>query len=116
MKDTNRNVGVYYQRNLCENFLHRRPSTQSLFYGNSSVEERRAASPEDGVSLTSSRAKKNLYKIFAFSKNFRIFAYIYYLTGKPTTQKTMRNVNNIFEFNFDAAEADSQGWSSIAQN
>jgi hypothetical protein len=29
----------------------------------------------------------------------------------------MRNVNNIFEFNFDAAEADdAKDWSSHAQN
>jgi hypothetical protein len=36
--------------------------------------------------------------------------------GKPTKTKKMNNVNNIFEFNFDAAEADSLGWSSIAKN
>ena len=37
--------------------------------------------------------------------------------GKLTKTKKMININNIFEFNFDAAEADfGLRWSSIAKN
>ena len=70
MKDTNRNVGVYYQRNLREKLPSPKTKYSVLIYGNSSVEERRALGPEDDVSLTSSRAKKIFTKYLLFRKTF----------------------------------------------